>query len=194
MHLLLVSGFLGSGKTTLVIKLVHAAHRAGKRVAIVVNEIGEIGIDDQLMRQLDMDVWELMGGCICCTLAGDLITTLQKLENNYDPDLVILEPSGAAGPDNILRALPYYKGRPLQSVRTTTLLDPLRIQELYEFLTPLITSQIKTAEILIVSKADVATEQELENSRRIAAEVNPSARLVTCTRDIEPELLGELLP
>ncbi len=121
--------------------------KVGQRVAIVVNEIGEIGIDDQLMRQLDMDVWELMGGCICCTLAGDLITTLQKLENEYDPELVILEPSGAAGPDNILRALPYFKGRPLASTRTITLLDPLRLPELYEFLTTLITSQIKSAEM-----------------------------------------------
>ncbi len=64
MRLLMVTGFLGSGKTTLVIKLVQAAITQGQRVAILVNEIGEVGIDDQLMRQLGLNVWEMVNGCI----------------------------------------------------------------------------------------------------------------------------------
>ena len=79
----------------------------------MVNEIGEIGIDNQFMRQLDLDVWELFNGCICCTLTADLVTTLQRLDAAYAPDLVIVEPAGAADPKNLLRALPYYHGRPL---------------------------------------------------------------------------------
>jgi G3E family GTPase len=96
MHLLLIAGFLGSGKTTLTINLSRAAVARGQRVAILVNEIGEIGIDNQLMRQLELNVWELFGGCICCSLSGDLVSSLQKLDSSYNPDLVILEPSGAA--------------------------------------------------------------------------------------------------
>jgi G3E family GTPase len=80
MKLLLVTGFLGSGKTSLILALARAARERGRRTAIIVNEIGEIGIDDQLMRRLDLDVWELTNGCICCTLTADLITTLQKLD------------------------------------------------------------------------------------------------------------------
>jgi hypothetical protein len=104
MHLLLVTGFLGSGKTTLIIPLAKSVVQLKRRVAILVNEIGEIGIDNQLMRQLDLNVWELLAGCICCTLSGDLVTTLQKLDADYAPDLVIVEPSGAHPGRNVLTA------------------------------------------------------------------------------------------
>ena len=105
MHLLTISGFLGSGKTTLIIKLAKAATRKGLRVAILVNEVGEIGIDDQLLRQLDMNVYELLSGCICCSLATDLPGTLQKLAQDFKPDLVLLEPSGVADLEKVLSAL-----------------------------------------------------------------------------------------
>jgi G3E family GTPase len=196
MHLLLIAGFLGSGKTTLTITLSRAAVARGQRVAILVNEIGEIGIDNQLMRQLELNVWELFGGCICCSLAGDLVTSLQKLDSSYSPDLAILEPSGAAEPGNILSALPYYGGRPLQSIKTLALLDPLRLATLYEVLTPLITKQVQGADWLVITKADVASAQEVAVARRIADELNPNARLVALNarEPLDPALAKEWLP
>ena len=195
MHLLLVAGFLGSGKTTLVIQLAKAARQSGCRVAILVNEIGEIGIDDQLMRQLALNVWELTSGCICCTLSGDLVNTLQILDVDYQPDWVLLEPSGVAEPGNILKMLPYYRGRPLASARSITLIDPLRAQMLYEVLTPLITAQVQHADLLLVTKTDVASAEEIDQARQIAAELNPAAQLfcVSAKDPIAPELLAELL-
>ena len=62
------------------------------------------------MRQLDLNVWELVAGCICCTLSGDLVATLQKLDSDYAPDLVIVEASGAADPHSVVGVLPYYQG------------------------------------------------------------------------------------
>jgi G3E family GTPase len=196
MHLLLVTGFLGSGKTTLVIKLANAALDHGRRVAILVNEIGEIGIDDQLMRQLDLNVWEMLNGCICCTLSADLVTTLQQLDADHSPDLIILEPSGAAEPGNILASLRFYKGRPLESMRSVSVLDPLRLPELFQVLTPLITKQITHAELLLVSKAGLATAEQIAETRRIASSVNPTARLVAISaREPMPVLvLSELMP
>ncbi len=196
MHLLLVTGFLGSGKTTLVIRLAGVAIDQGRRVAILVNEIGEIGIDDQLMRQLDLNVWEMVNGCICCTLSADLVTTLQMLDQDYDVDVVLVEPSGAAEPDGILRALPYYKGRSLESIRSVSVLDPLRLPELFQVLTPLLTKQLAHAETLLINKADVATPEQIAETRRIAAEVNPGAHLVTISarESLAPELAAELMP
>jgi hypothetical protein len=118
MHVLLLSGFLGSGKTTLILPLSKVVVQSGYRVAIIINEIGEIGIDNQVMRHLDLNVWELVAGCICCTLSGDLIATLQKLDLDHAPDLVIVEASGTADPKSILGALRYYRSRSLSSVRT----------------------------------------------------------------------------
>jgi len=196
MHLLLFSGFLGSGKTSFIIPLSMAVVQSGHRVAIVVNEIGEIGIDNQLIRHLDFNVWELVAGCICCTLSGDLVTTLQKLDSDDAPDLVIVESSGAADPRNVLRALPYYRGRSLSSVRTIAVVDPLRLPMLIEVMTPLITSQIQHADLIIVSKTDLATSDQIDFAYRTARKINPIARIVSAAvrGHLEAELISELLP
>jgi G3E family GTPase len=196
MHLLLLSGFLGSGKTTLILPLSRVVVQSGYRVAIIINEIGEIGIDNQLMRHLDLNVWELVAGCICCTLSGDLIATLQKLDLNHEPDLVIVEASGTADPKSILGALRYYRGRSLSSVRTGSVLDPLRLPMLIEVMTPLITSQIQHADLIIVSKSDLATSNQIDFARQRAREINPTGRIVIAGKDgiLEPELISELVP
>lgn len=196
MHLLLISGFLGTGKTTLIVKLARAAGRAGSRVAVVVNEIGEVGIDDQVMRQVGLNVWELLGGCICCTLSGDLVKTLELLDADYAPSLVIVEASGAANPRTVLSALPYYRGKPLDSVRTATLVDPLRLPMLLETLTPLVTSQIDQADIVVVNKIDLAPAEETEAACLAVAGINPRARVHCLSAKSEPEsnFLTEVLP
>lgn len=195
MHLLLFSGFLGSGKTTLVIKLAKYAVERGKKVAILVNEIGEVGIDNQLMKQLDMNVWELLGGCICCTLSADLVSTLEQLEKDYFPEMVIIEPSGAADPKSILSALPYYKGTPLENMLTVSVLDPLRLEILIEVMTPLIVSQIKHADLVLVSKCDQAKPEEIEFAHQVAQEHNPEARIVDFNKDSPLEaLVKEIAP
>ena len=195
MHLVLLSGFLGSGKTTLVIKLAQEAVKRGQRVAILVNEIGEVGIDDQLMRQLDLNVWELLNGCICCTLSADLVTTLQQLDSEYSSDLVIIEPSGAADSRSILQALPYYRGRPLESMRTISVLDPLRLEMLLEVMTPLIVSQIQHADLVLVSKCDQANPEEVALAHRAAQAHNPAAQVLDFgLENPVDELLSKVAP
>jgi G3E family GTPase len=195
MRLLLFTGFLGSGKTTLVVKLAKYAVERGQKVAILVNEIGEVGIDNQLMRQLDLNVWELLNGCICCTLSADLVTTLQKLDADYSPDIVIIEPSGAADPRSILSALPYYRGAPFQSLRTIAILDPLRLEMLIEVMTPLITSQIQHSDVVLVSKCDLAQPAEVALAHQIAHEHNAAAKVLDTRLDasLDP-LVQEIAP
>jgi G3E family GTPase len=195
MQLLLTTGFLGSGKTTFTIQLVQAAISAGKKVAILVNEVGEIGIDNQLMRQLDMNVWEMVNGCICCTLSIDLVSTLHKIDAEYDVDLVILEPSGIAEPSNILSALPYYKGTPLKSIQCVSILDPLRMHILIQAVTPLITKQIENSNLIIINKADLASEDEINETMQIAENIAPDTKiLITSLKEpLEPALIDGLL-
>jgi G3E family GTPase len=161
-----------------------------------VNEIGEMGIDDQLMRQLEFDVWELVNGCICCTLSADLVSTLQKLDADYDVELVIVEASGAADPANVLSAMPYYRGAPLASIRCLVLIDPLRLADLIEVLTPLITSQIKQADIILVSKADLASVEEIAFAQDTVAALNAQARVFAASvkSGLDSSLIAEILP
>ena len=196
MQLLIVSGFLGSGKTTLIIQFARAAVERKIKVAILVNEIGEIGIDDQHMRRLGLNVWEILGGCICCTLAGDLGNTLDKLIAEYKPDLVLLEPSGAADLRTVDSIITMYEKKALLKTRKLTIVDPLRFPMMMEVLTPLITSQIQSAEFVLINKEDVASPEEMENAHRTVAELHPEAKII-CTsvkqRRVAP-ILDELLP
>jgi G3E family GTPase len=195
MHLIVITGFLGSGKTTLIVKLVKAAMQKGLRVAVVVNEIGEIGIDDQFMKKIGLDVWEILGGCICCTLAGDLVRTLQELHGNYSPDVVIVEPSGAADPGNLFSALGMSRIQFLTGTRRIALLDPLRMDMLMAVLEPLVTSAIRQADLILINKADIASPEQIEQTRRVAADTNPvpAVMVISAKDDLEPRVLSEIL-
>jgi cobalamin biosynthesis protein CobW len=95
---LVVSGFLGSGKTTLVRRLLADAQAEGVRVALVSNEFGELGIDAALLGRMRDDYVELRGGCVCCKLSDQLVETLEMLRRRVDPDRVVIETSGVALP------------------------------------------------------------------------------------------------
>src|SRR4030067_2470869 len=101
MRLLALSGFLGSGKTTLAIALAKRLAAQGHRTCFIVNEVGEIGIDQQVMRDGGLDVWEITSGCICCQLGTDLVTTLHDISERFQPAVVIVEASGVATPPSI---------------------------------------------------------------------------------------------
>jgi len=194
MRLIVITGFLGSGKTTLAVKLIRTAMQRGLKAAIVVNEIGEIGIDDQFMKSLGFRVWEILGGCVCCALAGDLIQTLQNLQENYSPDVVFIEPSGAADPRNLLAALSVNRIESLESLRQIALLDPLRMDMLVDVLEPLVTATIKQADLALINKVDLASPEQIERTRRFVAETNPTAKVmvISAKNDLEPSVWLEV--
>ena len=179
MQLLVISGFLGTGKTTFIIELAKAALKKRINVAIVVNEIGEIGVDDMYMRKLGLNVREILGGCICCTLAGSLQETLDALAREYGPELVILEPSGVADLETVDRALQIGPENPCCQVTKVTLVDPLRLEMMMTVMTPLVTSQIRCAQWVVTNKQDAASAEEMAYARHIVRQLNPGARTMT---------------
>ena len=190
MRLLVVAGFLGSGKTTLVLSLAKAAVRATLRVAVVVNEVGEVGIDGSVFRLGDLQVKEITAGCICCQIGVDLVRTLVELDETFAPDLVIVEASGIAAPAGVLDALRYYPADKIAGIRTVTLVDPLRFEALYEVVTPLIEAQIIGADVLVVTKKDQATATELEYAVRMVGNAAPGVPLYVVDATSEENVDG----
>lgn len=101
MKLVQVAGWLGSGKTTLVIALGKGLSKNGKKVAIVVNETGAIPVDGRVVREYGLTVNDIGGGCICCQVSGNMSRTIKALYEGPRPDIVIIEPTGLAVPGSI---------------------------------------------------------------------------------------------
>jgi G3E family GTPase len=143
------------------------------KVAIIENEIGQVGIDDKFLRKAGLPVRELYSGCICCQLVGNLVTTLKALHKNYAPDLVIIEPTGVAEPGNVRQALQGFRDEPLNWVRAVVVVDPTRLEALLEIMTPLITSQIQDADWIAVNKIEKSSGEEMDLAYRTIGDLNP---------------------
>jgi len=171
MQLIVISGFLGSGKTTAMLCFARELAREGRKVAIIVNEIGAVGIDNILLKQIGANVWEILGGCICCALAGELGTTLTRLAADFAPEIVLLEPSGASHPRTIKSVLGYVQG--VSAMKWLAVIDPLRLEELVAVLEPLLESQVQAADAAIITKSDEATPEQLDAAKNWALGLRP---------------------
>ena len=196
MKLVIIIGFLGTGKTSLLLKLADKAQSLNKQTAILVNEVGEIGVDNQIMKQLGHNVWEMLGGCVCCSLAGDVIGTLEKIDREFQSDVVLLEPSGAADPKNLMNVLADYQGVPFESLTRVGLIDPLRVEMLMAVAGPLIDSTLTHADMILITKADLASEEELNLAREVALSHLSEKNVFTVNvrEELSQEILERIFP
>src|ERR1700733_9235262 len=151
---MLMTGFLGAGKTTVVNHLL--AHAGGKRIAAVVNDFGAINIDAELIAGATDGVVSLSNGCICCSLEGDLLRTLATLlRRDPQPELIVIETSGVADPADVVRNLMdpvIWREAPLETVLCVVdaTIDITKLDD------ALLRSQIRSADVIALSKTDIA--------------------------------------
>ena len=164
MDMIIIAGFLGSGKTTLILNTVgQITERTGKKVAMIVNDFGNIGIDGKVMEKYGLKVHELPRGCICCTLGPSFLDTVRVIHDKFQPDLVIVEPSGIADPDAILATMEHYQGRPLGKISTVILLDAVRFPLLVQAMKIPMTKQLHSADLVLLTKTDEVDEARLKD-------------------------------
>jgi G3E family GTPase len=182
MKLLILAGFLGSGKTTLLLQIAKHLAATSQRIAIIENEMGEVGIDGDYLTLEGLHVQELLGGCICCTLAAGLVGTLEKVKRLFQPDLVILEATGAARPTDITRNLRDFRAQ-VDSIRIITLVDAGRYEMLMEVMTPLLTAQIQAADIVAVNKIDRVEREAQQHIMESVRTLNSRAPIVAISAE-----------
>jgi G3E family GTPase len=159
-NVLCIAGFLGSGKTTVLLEVARAMVEDGSRVAVIENEMGEVGIDGSYVREQGLSVEELFGGCICCTLQAGLVETLRAVQRRHEPDWVIIEPTGLAAPGDILGVVVDHCPE-VDTLRVLTLVDAARWPMLIEVVEPLVTAQLESADVVAVNKVDAVDEEAL---------------------------------
>lgn len=180
-----ISGFLGAGKTTLIQKLIKDVF-AGKKVALVENEFGEIGIDGGFLQEAGITINEINGGCVCCTLQGDFHDALEKVENTYHPDHIIIEPSGVGKLSDILSIVKSVEGLELNSY--SAVVDAKRCKIYHKNFKEFFDDQISTACCVILSRTQMVNEEKLNEDVSIIRELNPDVRIITTPWD---DLNGE---
>ena len=173
----LLTGYLGSGKTTLLNRILTGAH--GLRFAVIVNEFGEIGIDNDLIVETDEEIYEMNNGCVCCTVRGDLIEVLERLLRQPGRfDAIVIETTGLADPVPVAQTFLMDEG-----VRARTRLDavvtvvdakhlPLRLKDSREA-----EDQIAFADVVLLNKTDLVSPAELQQVEAVIRAVNPYAEI-----------------
>ncbi len=163
----LVSGFLGSGKTTLLNHILQSDH--GLRIAVMVNDFGDINIDAELIVNARQNVISLANGCICCSLETDLIEQLEQMLTAHPsrPDYIVIETSGISDPARVLATLKYprFAGR-LRLDNAITLLDAEQLPRLEGANRELARCQLTDANLVVINKADLVTDANLTQLRK----------------------------
>lgn len=172
-----LTGFLGAGKTTLLNHILH--NTTGEKIVVVVNEYGEVGIDGQLVVDTDDEVVELNNGCICCTVRSDLISALRNLlEAGHDIDRIVIETSGLADPAPVVQTfvLDEVLSKRMALDAIVTVVDTRHIVTQLE--QEIAKEQICFADLLILNKVDLESEDTLRAVETKMRSLNPLARIV----------------
>ena len=175
----IISGFLGSGKTTLIKKLLKDAFQ-GEQVVLIENEFGEIGIDGGFLKEAGIQIREMNSGCICCSLVGDFGASLKEVISKYHPDRILIEPSGVGKLSDVIKAVQGVEeetGLVLNSY--TTVVDAKKCKMYMRNFGEFFNNQVEYAGAIIMSRTDIVDEAKAQASLELLREINSKAAIIT---------------
>ena len=172
------SGFLGAGKTTLIKKMIKEAY-AGQKLVLIENEFGEIGIDGGFLQEAGINITEMNSGCICCSLVGDFGKALEQVIAQYDPDRIVIEPSGVGKLSDVIGAVEKVTNENVTLGYTVAVCDAGKVKVYMKNFGEFYNNQIETASTIILSRTDSVPQNKLDASVALIREHNEKATIVT---------------
>ena len=180
----IISGFLGAGKTTLIKKLLEEVLKEEK-VVLVENEFGEIGIDGGFLKEYGIEINEIISGCICCTLSGNLSYAIKDLMEQYKPDRIIIEPSGVAKLSDVMASLKEMedKGEGIELNMLVTVVNAEKYEKQIRAFGEFFGNQIEYATTIVLSRTQNMDDESLLKCTEMIKGINPDAALITTPWD-----------
>ena len=177
MKILVISGFLGAGKTTFIQELIR---KTGEKFVVLENEYGQTDVDEQILDQDDnTNIWGLSEGCVCCTKSSDLTNSVITIENVLSPEYLIVEPSGVGRLSNVIRNLKKLEYERITLLKPITIIDAERFAYDFHRFADVYQDQICSAGTILISKPDHPEPERIEAVAKAIRELNPEAELLS---------------
>ena len=180
----IISGFLGAGKTTLIKKLLAEAYQ-GEKLVLIENEFGEISIDGGFLKDSGVQISEMSSGCICCSLVGDFNQALKDVAERFQPDRILIEPSGVGKLSDVIVAVENtaQEAPELKLNSFVTVADASKVKVYMKNFGEFYNNQIESAGTIVLSRTQKLSREKLEAAAAMLREKNPSAAILTTPWD-----------
>lgn len=175
----IISGFLGAGKTTLIKKLLKEGFQ-NEQVVLIENEFGEIGIDGGFLKEAGIEIREMNSGCICCSLVGDFGASLKEVVEKYNPDRIIIEPSGVGKLSDVIKAVQGVQEEVDIVLNSyTTVVDAKKCRMYMRNFGEFFNNQVEYAGAIIMSRTDIVDEKKAQEAMELLRSINKKAAIIT---------------
>ena len=180
MKVLIISGFLGAGKTTFIKELVN---RTGRDIAIFENEYAAEGVDKTILEDGitngDVNIFELEQGCICCSTKGDFKASVLTIANSVDPEILIVEPTGVGMLSNVIANIKEIEYERIRLLDPVTIVDLHSAERYHVQYKELFEDQVKGSKVILISKSESSDEDEKKAVEKLIKSINPGAEVIT---------------
>ena len=191
MKILLVSGFLGAGKTTFIKEL---AKNINLEFVVLENEYADIGVDKDFLDEKNLNVWEMSEGCICCSMKGDFKSSIKRIYSEINPEYLVVEPTGVGMLSSIIENIRDINNNDIEILSPITLIDITSFSEYLETFNNFFTDNLKNTGKVILTKLENSNYFEIENIKNEILKINNNLEIITDDyRNFQKEWFGEIL-
>ena len=189
----IVSGFLGAGKTTFIKRVLETVKN--EKTVLIENEFGEVGIDGGFLEDSGIEIKEMNSGCICCSLVGDFTSNLQEILEKYEPERVIIEPSGVGKLSDVMKAVELVESKlSIEPGKSVTVVDASKCKMYAKNFGEFFNNQIQYADIIVLSRTDITDDKKQANAIEIVRQINPRAKIITTPlKELDNDQIFEIL-
>ena len=191
MKILLVSGFLGAGKTTFIKEL---AKNINLEFVVLENEYADIGVDKDFLDEKNLNVWEMSEGCICCSMKGDFKSSIKRIYSEINPEYLVVEPTGIGMLSSIIENIRDINNNDIEILSPITLIDITSFSEYLETFNSFFTDNLKNTGKVILTKLENSNYFEIENIKNEILKINNNLEIIIDDyRNFQKEWFGEIL-